>query len=97
MSGDGGPLGFIPGTDADRACAIVELGRTAAGGKPQFDQRPGELEATRTETPLVCSQRTDLGWRVLLVANKHLTSQEARHLADELLQYADLNDGRVSF
>lgn len=65
--------------------------------RPQFDQRPGDLEATRTEGPMICSYRTDAGWRVKLVANKHLTSQEARHLADELLQYADLIEGRATF
>jgi hypothetical protein len=62
---------------------------------PSFDQRPGELEATRglaTAPPLVLGHRVLEGWHVALVRDgvflASLTIEQARALAAEIYEHS---------
>lgn len=77
--------------------ATVRARLTAA----QWDQRPGALEATLglSVPPLaVCGVRDDDGWRVRLsIAGGPvlaLSPAQARKLAAELGEYADIAEGK---
>ena len=66
---------------------------------PVFDQRPGELEATRgiSSIPVVYGHRADNGlWHVVLSRRGEqlleLTADQARAIARELQVYAEICD-----
>ena len=53
---------------------------------------PAPIEAPG---PMVCGHRSSKGWMVRLSCGGELTAEEARALAAELVDYADLADGKL--
>ena len=67
-----------------------------------FDQRPGDLEATRSQVDpraafMVWAERGPSGWQVRVKIDRALSSQQGRELAGEILRLSDLIDGRAKF
>lgn len=98
MAGGGVDFGRI--ADFSEIVARMQAGRPLADGA-LFDQRPGDLEATRGLEPgpvLVLGRHDGDGWKVLLHQDRReisaLTPEAARALAAELVTYADLAEGR---
>lgn len=70
--------------------------RIAELTEPSWDKRPGALEAL-PPAPRVCGARAPTGWAVQLMlpgAIVRLSPDEARALAAELTEYAELAEGR---
>lgn len=63
-----------------------------------FDQRPGDLEATRGCAPfsVIGTHKAD-GWRAAIEVRRALNASEMRELALELNRFADLFDERVDW
>ena len=67
-----------------------------------FDQRPGDLEATRGAIDpraayMVWTERQDDGWKVRIKADRALTSEDAFKVAAEIQRLAELIEGRAEF
>lgn len=98
----GGPIS-ARATAPDLA-ASVHFSNSPERDRPLFDQRPGELEATRgiSSIPVVYGHRTNTGrgnkgsWQVVLARRGEvlieLTADEARGIAFALQAYADVCD-----
>jgi hypothetical protein len=87
MSGEGA-LHFIPGTDVD--CGM------------HFDQRPGDLEATRGLVDpraafMVWAEQNADGWKVRVKVDQALSAEDAFKLAAEIQRLGDLIEGRAEF
>jgi hypothetical protein len=81
-------LHCIPGTDADHALS--------------FDQRPGDLEATRGLVDpraafMVWAEKQADGWKVRVKTDAALTPEDAFKLAAEIGRLAELIEGRAEF
>ena len=66
-----------------------------------FDQRPGDLEATRGINPpaafTVWAEHHADGWKLRVKADAALTPEDAFKLAGEICVLGDLIEGRVEF
>lgn len=67
-----------------------------------FDQRPGDLEATRGLVDpraafMVWAERQDDGWKVRVKIDQALSSEDAFKMAAEIQRLADLIEGRTEF
>ena len=93
------PVGCI----ADRVTSVAAIAaklKPPHGGYPDcghaFDQRPGALEATRGLAPIaVLGKRDAQNWKIcLLPGGTMLEPPAARALAAELIEMADICEGR---
>ncbi|WP_397604987.1 hypothetical protein [Sphingorhabdus sp.] len=67
-----------------------------------FDQRPGDLEATRGLVDpraafMVWAERQEDGWKVRVKIDQALSSEDAFKMAAEIQRLADLIEGRAEF
>lgn len=69
---------------------------------PEFDKRPGDLEATRGLVDpraafMVWAERQADGWKVRVKIDKALAPEDAFKLAAEIQRLGDLIEGRAEF
>ena len=74
----------------------------AADAAALFDQRPGDLEATRglvdpRSAFMVWAEKQIDGWKVRVKCDAALSSEDAFKMAAEIQRLSDLIEGRAEF